>query len=105
MSEFKTVAKVGDIPEGEGRPYEVDGVIVAVFNVGGEYSAIDDNCPHQGAPLSEGSLEGECVTCPWHAWRFSVKDGRWLDSPTSKLKVETFEVRVVGNEIQVKVPD
>ena len=105
MSDFKTVAKVGDIPDGEGRPYEVNGVIVAVFNVGGEYSAIDDTCPHQGAPLSEGYVEGEGVTCPWHAWRFSVKDGRWLDNPTSKLKVETFEVRVEGNEIQVKVPD
>ena len=105
MSDFKTVARVGDIPPGEGRAYECNGVIVAVFNVGGEYSAIDDCCPHQGAPLSEGHLEGSCVTCPWHAWRFDVKDGRWLDNPTSRLRVETFEVRVVENEIQVKVPD
>jgi len=105
MSEFKTVAKLGDIPDGEGRAYEVNGVIAAVFNVGGEYFAIDDTCPHQGAPLSEGYLEGDCVTCPWHAWRFSVKDGRWLDNPTSKLKVESFQVRIEGNEIQVCVPD
>ncbi|MGC1276417.1 MAG: Rieske 2Fe-2S domain-containing protein [Planctomycetaceae bacterium] len=105
MSEFTTVAKVGDIPDGEGRAYEVNGAIVAVFHVAGEYSAIDDCCPHQGGPLSEGEVEGEAVLCPWHAWRFSIKDGRWLDNPTSKLKVETYEVRVVGNEIQVCVPD
>ena len=105
MSDFMTVAKVGDIPESQGRAYEVIGVIVAVFNIGGEYAAIDDCCPHHGAPLSEGVLEGTCITCPWHAWRFDVKDGRWLDNPTSRLKVETFEVRVDGNEIQVCVPD
>lgn len=105
MSEFKTVAKVGEIPVGEGRAYEVNGVIVAVFNVNGEYTAIDDCCPHQGAPLSEGYLEGDCVTCPWHAWHFSVKDGSWLDNPGSKLKVETFDVRVERDQIQVRVPD
>lgn len=105
MSDFQTVARVGDIPDGQGRAYEVNGVIVAVFNVDGEYTAIDDCCPHQGGPLSEGEIEGEAVICPWHAWRFSIKDGRWLDNPTSKLKVETFEVRVVENEIQVHVPD
>ena len=105
MSDFQTVAKVGDIPAGLGRAYEVDGVFVAVFFVDGEYWAIDDTCPHQGASLAEGYVEGECVTCPWHAWRFSIRDGRWLDNPTSKLKVETYEVRIVGDEIQVKVPD
>jgi nitrite reductase (NADH) small subunit/3-phenylpropionate/trans-cinnamate dioxygenase ferredoxin subunit len=105
MSDFQTVAKVGDIPEGEARAYEVNGVMVAVFHVGGEYTAMDDCCPHQGAPLSEGYIEGECVTCPWHAWRFSVKDGSWLDNRKSKLKVEMYEVRVEGEAIQIRVPD
>jgi len=105
MSDFQTVAKVGDIPDGEARAYEVDGVMVAVFHVGGEYTAMDDSCPHQGAPLSEGYIEGDCVTCPWHAWRFSVKDGSWLDNRKSKLKVEMYEVRVEGDTIQVRVPD
>lgn len=105
MSDFKTVAKVGDIPDGEARAYECNGVMIAVFHVAGEYTAMDDACPHQGAPLSEGYIEGDCVTCPWHAWRFSVKDGRWLDSPQSKLKVETYPVRVEDDQIQVNVPD
>jgi nitrite reductase (NADH) small subunit/3-phenylpropionate/trans-cinnamate dioxygenase ferredoxin subunit len=42
------------------------------------------------------------VTCPWHAWRFCVSNGKWADNP--KLAVDTFDVRVVGNEIQVHVP-
>jgi nitrite reductase (NADH) small subunit/3-phenylpropionate/trans-cinnamate dioxygenase ferredoxin subunit len=43
------------------------------------------------------------VTCPWHAWRFRVCDGAWCDNPKG-LKVDTFEVRVVGDDIQVRVP-
>ena len=105
VSEFCTVAKTTDIPDGTAKAFEVDGVMVAVFNVGGAFSAMDDCCPHQGAPLSEGYLEGDCVTCPWHAWRFNVSDGRWMDTPGSKLKVETYETRIVGDEVQVCVPD
>ena len=103
MNEFQTVAKVGDIPAGEGRAFPVDGTVVAIFNVGGEYTAINDVCPHMGASLAEGYVEGVSVTCPWHAWRFSVKDGAWLDNPRSKIANACYAVRVVGDEIQVQL--
>ncbi len=98
--DFVTVAKVGDIPEGQGLAYEVAGRMVAVFNDSGEYFAIDDFCPHMGASLAGGYMEKGEVACPWHAWRFSIRDGSWLDNP--KIRVDCFEVRVVNNEIQVK---
>lgn len=103
MTEFHTVAKVGDIPEGEGRPFHVDGTMVAVFNLGEAYYAINDFCPHMGASLAGGYVENGGVMCPWHAWRFSVKDGTWLDNPTGKVKTACYEVRVVNGEIQVNV--
>lgn len=103
MPEFHTVARVGDIPEGEGRCYPVDGTMVAVFNIGGRYSAINDTCPHMGASLASGYVEGEAVTCPWHAWRFSVTDGTWLENP--RVKTDAYEIRVIGDEIQVRLPD
>ena len=103
MEDFQTVAKVGDIPAGEGRAFPVDGTVVAVFCVGGEYTAINDVCPHMGASLAEGYIEGVSVTCPWHGWRFSVKDGSWLDNPRSKIGNACYRVRVVGDEIQVQV--
>jgi nitrite reductase (NADH) small subunit/3-phenylpropionate/trans-cinnamate dioxygenase ferredoxin subunit len=102
MPDFVTVARVGDIPSGEGRAFAVNGRMVAVFNEGGKFSAIDDFCPHMGASLAGGYLEGGIVTCPWHAWRFSTSDGRWCDNP--KIKIDAFQVRVVGDEIQVLVP-
>ena len=105
MSDFETVARVGDIPEGEGRAFCVNGKMVAVFLTDGEYSAIDDLCPHMGASLATGYVEGSGVTCPWHAWRFCIKTGTWLDNPNSKTRTGTFAVRVVDQDIQVHVPD
>jgi nitrite reductase (NADH) small subunit len=105
MAEFQTVARVGDIPEGEGRCFELSGRMVAVFLVDGNYSAIYDTCPHMGASLASGYVENGGVTCPWHAWRFCVSSGTWLDNPKSNLRQEVFETRVVGDEIQVKLPD
>lgn len=102
MSDFVTVAKVGEITEGDGRAFAVNGRMVAVFMMNGEYYAIDDYCPHMGASLATGSIYKGAVTCPWHAWRFSLQDGTWLDNP--KVKVDSFQIRVEGDEIQVLVP-
>jgi nitrite reductase (NADH) small subunit/3-phenylpropionate/trans-cinnamate dioxygenase ferredoxin subunit len=100
-AEFVTVARIGDIPEGEGASFQVGERLVAVFLHEGRYLAIDDLCPHMGASLGAGYLDEEgVVTCPWHAWRFSVADGTWCDNP--RLSVDTFEVRVAGDEIQVR---
>lgn len=103
MSDFMTVAKVGDIPEGKGGAFVVGQRMVAVFNVGGEYFAINDTCPHMGASLGAGDVEEGVVTCPWHAWRFRVSDGTWCDNP--RIKTDRFEVRVQGDEVQVRVPE
>lgn len=103
MPHFQTVAKVGDIPEGEGRSFIVESRPVAVFLRNGEYFAISDVCPHMGAPLAGGELEGENVICPWHAWRFCLRDGTWMDNPKSKLRNPCYPVRVVGTDVQVGV--
>ena len=102
MAGYTTVAKVGALAKGTSSAFSVNGRMVALFHTDDGYFAIDDFCPHMGASLSEGSVEGDTVTCPWHAWRFCVCDGTWIDNP--KLKVDRFDVRVVAGEIQVLVP-
>lgn len=103
MPDFIPVAKVGSIAEGQGETFTVEGRLVAVFNRGGEYFAIDDLCPHQGASLGAGELDDEgAVACPWHAWRFRIDNGAWCDNPT--LTVDTFEVRIRGDAIEVRLP-
>jgi nitrite reductase (NADH) small subunit/3-phenylpropionate/trans-cinnamate dioxygenase ferredoxin subunit len=103
MAEFVTVARVGDIPEGEGRSFSAAGRMIAVFNDRGAFRAIDDTCPHAGASLACGTLVEGTVMCAWHGWRFHLCDGAWADY--SKLTIGVYQVQVVGEEIQVQVPE
>jgi nitrite reductase/ring-hydroxylating ferredoxin subunit len=99
---FIPVARVGEIPAGEGRTFTVQGRLVAVFFDGSSYHALDDLCPHMGASLGAGPLVDGVVTCPWHAWRFQACDGTWCDDPA--LRVDVFDVQVAGDVIAVRVP-
>lgn len=100
MSEYEKVGTVDDFEENVGRAVAVGDRIVAVFRKAEGWYAIDDMCPHMGASLAEGHFENDTVTCPWHAWRFCVKDGTWEDNP--RTKVDCFEVKVDGDEVWVR---
>ena len=99
--EFVTVARVGEIAEGQAKAFEVGDQVVAVFLYGEKYYAIDDMCPHMGASLATGHFDVEQmnVACPWHGWRFDVRDGTWCDN--RRIKTDVFAVRLVDDEIQI----
>jgi nitrite reductase (NADH) small subunit len=82
MAGFVKVAKTDEIVPGQGKMIEVGGKKIALFNVEGSLHAIDDTCTHRGGPLSEGSLEGNQVTCPLHGAR-RCDDWRGLRTPGS----------------------
>jgi len=103
MPRIVTVARVGEIPDGEARTLTGPGKAVSVFRDGDEYFAIDDMCPHMGASLAGGFVEDGIVTCPWHYWRFRLTDGAWADNP--RIKTGSYPVHVVGDEIRLEVPD
>jgi nitrite reductase/ring-hydroxylating ferredoxin subunit/uncharacterized membrane protein len=63
--------------------------------------ALEHTCSHQGGPLSEGKLEGQAVTCPWHGSTFSIKDGSVIHGPAT-FPQPCFETRVVNGKVQVK---
>ncbi len=101
MAEFVTVARVGEIPEGRGKTFTVGDREIAIFFVGGQYFALDDFCPHMGESLGRGEVRDGAVICDRHRWAFCLRDGTCLDAP--RLKAETFEVRVEGAAIQVRL--
>ncbi len=103
MADFQTVCKLGDLKPGEGKAVAVGRKIVALFLVDGQVCAIDDFCPHMGASLAGGEVEGDIVTCPWHGWRFRVTDGTWVSSP--RVKIPCYRTRVVGDDVQVESPE
>ena len=100
VSDFEIVGKISDFEEGQGKAVPVDGRMVAVFRTADEWFAIDDLCPHMGASLAEGYVEDKMVTCPWHAWRFCIRDGSWEDNP--KTRVDCFEVKIDGGNVLVR---
>ena len=103
MAREITVGKVGDIPDGDSLVVDVGGKGVAVFHSGGQFFAIDDRCPHAGASLSTGYVDGDIVTCPWHYWRFRLTDGAWADNP--RVKTGCYAVRLAGDDIVLDVPE
>ncbi|HEX3150506.1 MAG TPA: Rieske 2Fe-2S domain-containing protein [Gemmataceae bacterium] len=103
MPKFVTVAKVGDIAEGEAVTVVGPSKAISVFRDGDGYFAIDDMCPHMGASLAGGFVEDGIVTCPWHYWRFRLADGAWADNP--RIKIGCYPVQVVADEIRVELPE
>lgn len=97
---FTKVALVREVPVGQSKQVTVNNKPIALFNVGGQYYAMEDSCCHRGAPLWEGDLEGKEVTCPWHGARFDVTTGQNLCPPASRAQA-IFKIQVVGDEIQV----
>jgi nitrite reductase (NADH) small subunit len=101
MANFVKVAQVNEVPAGQGKCVEVDGKRIALFNIDGTFHAVDDVCPHQGGPISEGECEGKIVTCPWHGWEFDVETG--VNRDDSDVALEKFAVRVEGNDVLVEL--
>ena len=90
------VAAAGEIAPGSAKKVTVRGRDIAIFNVHGEFFALLDRCPHEGASLCRGRIvglaqsdepgkyrltrKGELVRCPWHGWEFDIRTGRsWCD--------------------------
>jgi len=99
---FVTVARLEEVPPGKSKPIRIDGQAIALFNVNGTYHAIDDCCPHKGAPLWNGPVAGTEVVCPYHFARFDLVTGAALTPPT-KHGVRVYRVQVVGDEVQVEM--
>jgi len=97
-----TVGRVEDVPEGRGAAVELaGGRELALYNVGGHFYAVENFCPHRGAPLADGNLCGHTVECDWHGWRFDLRTGACLNHAAEA--VETYEVVVEDGWIKIRV--
>lgn len=96
------VAAASDIPPGAHEILETDDEIIAVFNIEGEFFAIEDVCTHDGEELTGGPVEGDEIICPRHGARFCIRTGRALTPPAYE-DVPTYPVRVRDGRIEVRV--
>jgi len=96
-----TVGRVEDVPPNRGATVELsNGAELALYNIAGEFYAIENFCPHKGAPLADGHLCGHMVECDWHGWRFDVRTGECV---TNRGSVETYEVIIEDGLIKIRV--
>ena len=85
MAEFVKVATRDEVPVGGSKLVEVDDVRIALFNLDGEFYAIEDMCTHDGGPLVEGEVVNGCqVQCPRHGARFDIRTGAAVSFPPSQ---------------------
>lgn len=97
------LASIDDIPEGQGREFRVGDRFVALFRHQGQFYAMEDVCPHAGAPLNNGPIYSGTVTCLWHGWRFNLHDGVCANLPKAPA-VPTYPVTVRGYDVYVTLP-
>ncbi len=76
MAGFVAAGKVDELPDGAMKKVTAQGYEILLARAGAKYYAADNRCPHLGADLSQGKLEGTVVTCPRHGSQFDLTDGR-----------------------------
>jgi 3-phenylpropionate/trans-cinnamate dioxygenase ferredoxin subunit len=98
------VCPADELPPGEVKIVHAGSVSVGVYNLDGEFHAIEDRCSHDDGPLCEGEFDPEAgvVICPRHGANFDIRSGRALTLP-AYLPVGVFPVRVVDGMIKVEV--
>ena len=97
MPDWVSISEESTIAADSGAKFFVDDVEVAVFRSDGALYAIEGRCPHKGASLGNGTVDGGAVTCPWHDWKFDLRTGAGLTN--SSLPVATLAVRVNNGSV------
>ena len=101
MSEFRTVARLEEVPAGTMLQVELDGEKIVLAHVGDRVFALHDECTHEEFALSSGELVGGQITCILHGARFDLETGAPRALPAVK-PVRTYEARIEGEDIQIR---
>ena len=101
MSDFQTVANVGDIAPNSALTVDLNGVSVLVCLSEGRFLAVENRCSHQDQPLAEGRIRNGYIFCPLHGMRFKLESGEAIGQLTRK-PIRVFETRVEGEAVQIR---
>jgi len=100
VADWVEVARVSDIPSSTAKRVEVRGLALALFNLDGQFFALEDTCPRDEGSLSQGDLFGDLVQCPVEACKYELATGHCI---TFDARVQAFEVKVEGAAVKVKL--
>jgi 3-phenylpropionate/trans-cinnamate dioxygenase ferredoxin subunit len=100
MSEFVSVAKVGEIEEGVVKVVRVDDAPIGLTKIDGEYFAFADVCTHDDGPVAEGELDEYIIECPRHGAKFDIRTGKVKQLP-AVVPIPVYTVKVEGDAVLV----
>ena len=95
------VAKLEDIKPGKRKVVLVNGTEIALFNINGEFYAINNRCPHAEFSLGAGLISEDMVICPGHAWTFKLKTGECITKKSQPVKI--YKVVMEGKDIKIQL--
>jgi nitrite reductase/ring-hydroxylating ferredoxin subunit len=96
------LCQAADVADGTALKVETEGLILAVFNVEGEYYVLDDTCTHGPGSLSEGYIEGDVVECNFHNGQFNIRTGEVV-LPPCMIPMKTYPTRVEDGKVYIEV--
>jgi len=96
------VCRLNVIPAGTMKQFYVKDFEVLLVNSGNQLRCLDARCTHAGAPLEEGTLEGDVLTCPWHGSQFRITDGTVVRGPAEN-PLRSYPVAVKDEEVFIEV--
>jgi nitrite reductase (NADH) small subunit len=99
---FVKVGSAAELAPGNVMEAVVGGDAYAVCNVAGEFRAFEGTCPHAGGPLGEGSIDGDNLVCPWHAWEYDCRTG--VNTYDESVRLASFPVKIEGDDVLIDVP-
>jgi nitrite reductase (NADH) small subunit len=100
---WHVVCKRSDVPANRGWPVRVGAESIAIFEVDGRLMAVENVCRHVGNPIDDGFVQGGCVSCPWHGWRYDLRTGDHLTLFGRRRGLRTYPVRTEGEDVLVEV--
>jgi 3-phenylpropionate/trans-cinnamate dioxygenase ferredoxin subunit len=101
--EYVEIAPASELPSGERMFVEIEGKMIVIFNIAGQFFSIADVCSHDDGPVGEGALEGYTITCPRHGAQFDVRTGKVMQMP-AVVDIPAYPVRIVDGMIQLGIP-
>ena len=92
-----------EVPDGAAIKVEKDGLVLAVFNLGGRYFVTDDACTHGPGSLSEGDIDGDVIECNFHNGAFNIITGEVV-APPCMVPLRTYPAQVVDGQVCIDTP-
>ena len=102
MGQFIKVGEVSEILPGNAKQIDAGGRTIALFNLKGQFYAIDNSCTHVGGSLASGEIIDEDVICPLHGARFNIPTGKVL-GPPARENISTYKIRIDGDNIKIEI--